>query len=249
MASPPRQAMLDAIDAHSEGFAAAATAAGLAADVPSCPGWTVADLVEHLTEVHWFWRTIVAERLAAPPPEDRRPRPAPAAGKLAEFRTGAAALTRDLAAADPAAAVWTWAPQRDVAFVLRHQVQEAAVHHWDAAQAGGLAWRMDATLAADAVAEFLTFSVSSDADPADPPRPALGGRFELRCTDTADTWMVADGAAPGTLATHPMGEPGAGGLAAPAEQLLLWLYRRVPTPPGDVDPRLLERFAALTFTV
>jgi hypothetical protein len=31
---------------------AAATAAGLDAPVPSCPGWTVADLVRHVGEVY-----------------------------------------------------------------------------------------------------------------------------------------------------------------------------------------------------
>ena len=29
--------------------------------VEHCPGWNVADLVWHLTEVHWFWSTIAAD--------------------------------------------------------------------------------------------------------------------------------------------------------------------------------------------
>ena len=31
------------------------------AAVPSCPGWSVADLVAHLSGVHWSWATIVEE--------------------------------------------------------------------------------------------------------------------------------------------------------------------------------------------
>ena len=42
-----------------------ASCAGLAhARLPSCPDWTVADLLWHLTEVHDFWRTVVAEQLS-----------------------------------------------------------------------------------------------------------------------------------------------------------------------------------------
>ena len=45
--------------------------------VEHCPDWNVADLVWHVTEVHWFWRTIASERLPEPVDESRRPvRPA-----------------------------------------------------------------------------------------------------------------------------------------------------------------------------
>jgi Mycothiol maleylpyruvate isomerase N-terminal domain len=46
-----------------EDSAAFARAAGtsLDAQVPSCPGWTVGDLVAHLTVAHFFWR-LIAER-------------------------------------------------------------------------------------------------------------------------------------------------------------------------------------------
>ncbi len=60
---------------HSAGFADA-TRDHLDARVEHCPGWSVADLVWHLTEVHWFWGTIVEERLDAPPARV----PAPGAG-------------------------------------------------------------------------------------------------------------------------------------------------------------------------
>jgi hypothetical protein len=36
------------------------------AQVPSCPGWTAADLLWHLTEVQHFWGSIVAGRLQDP---------------------------------------------------------------------------------------------------------------------------------------------------------------------------------------
>ncbi len=181
-----------AIAEHSAGFAAAADG-NLDAEVRCCPGWTVADLVAHLTEVHWFWATIADERLSEPPEESRRPARAPRDQLIGQFRTGADRLVRVLAAADPADRAWTWAPaQQDIAFIARHQVQEAAVHHWDAADAAGRAVAIAAPVAADAVDEFLTFSVSSDADPAEA-RPALNGRFALRCTDADAAWTISDG--------------------------------------------------------
>jgi hypothetical protein len=66
-------ACTDAIVRHSRGLAAAAQA-HLTERVEHCPGWTVADLVWHVTDVHWFWVTIAGEKLSAPPDESRRPK-------------------------------------------------------------------------------------------------------------------------------------------------------------------------------
>jgi len=54
------------IAAHS---AALADIAGTNLDgkVEFCPGWTVRDLVHHVTEVHWFWATIVEDRITERP--------------------------------------------------------------------------------------------------------------------------------------------------------------------------------------
>ena len=239
---------LHAITSHSNGFATAAEG-NLEAPVTHCPGWNVADLVRHLTEVHWFWGTIVDERLTSPPPEERKPTPVPDDELLHVFRAGAGRLVDVLGESDPSDHVWTWAPgQQDVAFVSRHQVQEAAVHHWDAVDAAGGALFIEAPEAADAIAEFLTFSVSSEADPADPVRPALDGTFAVQCLDIDAAWTVSDGAIPGTVAVAAGLADRTPALAASASDLLLWLYGRVDLAPEPVPPDLLERFRALCFT-
>lgn len=219
----------------------------LSTTVRCCPGWTVADLVAHLTAVHWSWATVV-EELRQEQVRDRTER----VGEdelVAAGREQAARLVRVLAAADPEAGCWTWAAQKDVAFVLRHQVQEAAVHHWDAADAVGAAWAMDPAAAADAVSEFLTFSVSTDAANygAEDGSAPLAGRLVLRATDTGDAWSVTDGGAPSALAWTGGGEGGAA-VEAPAADLLLWLFRRVEVDTSAVDADLLARFRALTYT-
>ncbi|MFI5065925.1 MAG: maleylpyruvate isomerase family mycothiol-dependent enzyme [Streptosporangiales bacterium] len=236
-----------AITAHSAGFAAAADG-HLDADVPSCPGWTVADLAGHLTEVHWFWATIAAERLAEPPPGSRRPATAPRGQLLAAFRAGADRLAEVLRTADGTAPVWTWAPQRDIAFIRRHQVQEAAVHHWDAVSAAGGRLAIEPPVAADSVEEFLTFSVPTLAAYPEPARPALAGQFGLRATDTGSAWTVRDDQLPGTVRYDRGAPPDLPAVTGTASDLLLWLYGRVTLDTGGVPAALLDRFRALTET-
>jgi uncharacterized protein (TIGR03083 family) len=238
---------LAVIEEHSAGLAAVVPGR-LALPVPGCPGWHVADLVAHVTEVQWFWATIVEDRLAEPPDEDRRPARAPDPELVSALTTQTARLLRALRDADPRTPVWTWAAtQQDVAFIARHQVQEAAVHHWDAGRAAGRLIVIEPAVAVDSIDEFLNFSVSSDADPADPARPPLDGTFALRCTDVSRGWTVGGGQTPGTVRVEAGAVPGVPAVEGTAADLLLWLYRRVrlQTP---VPAALLNRFSALTYT-
>jgi uncharacterized protein (TIGR03083 family) len=241
---------LAAIEAHSARLAEAGRD-NLAARVRHCPDWTVADLVQHVTDVHWFWTKIATERPSGPPDTSDRPARVPDEQLVDTFLAGAERMVRELRAADQSARCWTWAPhQQDVAFITRHQVQEAAVHHWDAVDAAGGSLAIAPAVAADAVAEFLTFSVSSDADPAEPERPSLGGRFVLHAVDTDDTWLVGDGDAPGTtrFTTDPDAARDAPRLSATASDLLLWLYGRVDLETAPVPADVVGRFRALCFT-
>src|SRR3954447_8152225 len=191
---------ISAITAHSAGLADAARGR-LDAPVEHCPGWTVADLVWHLTGVHWFWAKMVAELLPEPPPDALRPDRPPPEQLIGRFRAGAEHLVRVLADADPAAACWTWArAQQNAGFVRRHQVQEAAVHHWDAEHAAGHDIALGTAMSADAVEEFLTFSVATVAGYSpDPPRPGLDGTLVLAATDAGTEWRVTDDRLPGTV--------------------------------------------------
>ena len=245
---------------HSAGLARAAEA-NLDAPVEHCPGWTVADLVWHVTEVHWFWAKIVAELPLEPPEDESGPdRPDPDQ-LIARFSAGAEHLVRVLAAADPAARCWTWAPtQQNVGFVLRHQVQEAAVHHWDAEHAAGRDIALGTAMATDAIEEFLTFSMCTVADPAEDPRPSLDGALVLAAGDAGLEWTVTDDRLPGTV-TFSTGAapPELPRITGTASDLLLWLYGRVPLPvtagsagqPAAGQPaadEMVSRFRALSFT-
>ena len=144
-----------ALDRDSMAFVDACEVAGLTTEVPSCPGWTVADLLWHLTEVHDFWRTIVAEQRISWEGYEQPPRPSDEG--LAElYRRGRTDLLQTLGGADPATPLWTWSKDGTAGFVIRRMTQETAVHLWDATQAAGLVNPLEPALASDGIDEFLT---------------------------------------------------------------------------------------------
>ena len=233
---------LAAINSHTRGLGSAAEG-NLDARVEHCPDWSMADLVWHLASVHSFWNEI-ATRLPLSEPEDlvRPERPADA-DLVPALLDGVAILTDTLRTTDQHAPCWTWGQEQNVWFITRHQVQEAAVHHWDGVNATtGHAWAMDDVIAMDAVDEFLTHSIANPRWPM-PDAAPLGATFSLPGT----AFAVADGVIPGTLdrSTDAVESDG------DASSVLLWLYRRVPDEaviPSTVDPALVARFRAFTFT-
>ena len=222
-----------------------AAEANLGAPVEHCPGWTVADLVRHVRHVHWFWGTIVERKLEDPEQVGTAPEPAEA-DLIEAFRRGAFRLVEILGAADPTTPVWTWSSQHDAGFVIRHQVQEAAVHRWDAQHAAGCETPIDPAAAADAVDEFLTFSLPEPGDPNRESQQLLAADLILATTDTGQAWTIRDGAVHGTLTAAPGTGDGVR-IEATASDLLLWLYRRIDLPASGPDATaVLERFRALT---
>lgn len=237
-------ACVTAIADHSRGFADAVRD-NLDARVTHCPDWDVADLVWHLTEVHWFWRTIAGERLAEPPDESRRPQRPERDDLVPAFERGAAELVEVLRDADQEAPAWTWYPdRRDVGFITRHQVQEAAVHHWDAADAAGASWTVRPEVAADAVEEFLTCSLA-DGDDVKRLGRSLSGPLVLTATDTGTSWTVSQADPEAALLWAPRMD-GPATVAGTASDLLLWIYGRVDLPTDQPD-RIAE-FRGLSST-
>jgi uncharacterized protein (TIGR03083 family) len=208
---------LSLIRSESHGLADAAVG-NLAAPVEHCPGWAVSDLVRHVYNVHAFWGQIVERRLADPE-QVHRPEDVSDDILIDVYRSGVDRFVDVLRAADPEAPVWTWSDQHDVAFVVRHQVQEAAVHRWDAENARGSASALEPEPAADAIEEFLACSLGA----ADPEAPLLRQPLTLVATDVDAAWTL-----------HPAGRrldvrPGlvdGTRLSGTAFDLLLLLYRR-----------------------
>ncbi len=223
---------LDSIRQESELFYKTAEGADPSSRVPSCPEWTVTDLVWHLAEVHWFWATIVDTRATEPEQvEARKPLRPDAYDELVAWgREQVDYLIGALEATPDDTAVWTWAlndADHTVGFVRRHQVQEAAVHRWDLQRAtsGGEADPIDAAAAADSIDEFVAITLPWGVHDDKP----LPGSVHLHCTDIDGEWFVApDGAFERTHAKADVA------LRGTASDLLLALYNRVPVDELDV---------------
>jgi uncharacterized protein (TIGR03083 family) len=206
------------------GLATAADAAGLDAPVRSCPGWSVADLVWHAGEVLWFWADVVEHRWTDPNDYEEPDRPGDGE-LLAWYRSAVDRALGVLRAADPDDAVWSWAPRGGtVGWVVRRMAQEVAVHRWDAEDAAGTGWTVDAGLAADGVDEFFEHFSDGPAGGAAP----VGGSVHLHCTDVDGEWLVEEPDPTGRLVVRHEHAKGDVAVRGPAADLLLLLWRRRP---------------------
>jgi uncharacterized protein (TIGR03083 family) len=232
---------LAALDRDSAAFVDACEVAGLTTAVPACPGWTVADLLWHLTEVHDFWRTMVSEQRSSWEGYEQPPRPIDE-GLAGMYRRGRVEVLKTLAEADPAMAMWTWSNDKSAGFVIRRMAQETAVHLWDATDAAGLENPLDPALSSDGIDEFLTHFTGDVAEGA----ASVAGSVHLHCGDVAGEWTVREGDDGFVVAReHSKGDCA---IRGPASDILLALWRRVPLSTCDVvgDADVGERFIAHT---
>lgn len=155
--------------------------------VPTCPDWTLRQLLTHVGRGHRWATAIVRERPGAPidprtVPDGRQPTdPAQALGWLRESAASVLDAVAETGADTP---VWTFIGPRPSAWWVRRRLHEATVHRADAALALGAGYQLSTTLAADGVSEWLEIVVaraSAAASPLDP-----GVTLHLHATDTAD---------------------------------------------------------------
>jgi uncharacterized protein (TIGR03083 family) len=232
------QHFLEAIARESTALADAAEQAGLQAVVPSCPDWTVADLVSHIGTVQVWATTIVEQDAIERVAWDSLPE-APNGDDLVPWLRGtSAALVAALSAADPSAPAWTFGADRTNAFWARRQAQEVAIHRWDAQVAAGVPQAIDTALAADGIDELLGMRAKLG--------KGTGETIHLHCTDDAlsegGEWLIRllpEGAE--IERAHAKGDVAARGTAS---ELDLFVWGRVPATTLEVfgDAALLGRF-------
>ncbi len=244
----------------------------LGAPVPSCPGWTVATLVTHLTGIYAHRIKIVATRatentvrsyedLDLPPeykglfdaefdPDAGEEHLTAPPGLLELFGQTAVTLEEVLRATDPAKPVWTWwPPDQTAGFWLRRMAQETAVHRWDAQLAcagAGSVEPIEPELARDGIDEVFDVMIPSRRGGSpfwnSKPRQGDGETYHFHRTDGPGEWLVRF-EGDGTTVTH---EHAKGDVAArgTASDLLLFLWGRLPASRLDVfgDAALLDRY-------
>ncbi len=206
--------------------------------VPTCPDWTMADLVGHLAGVQGFWATL----LDGVAPQDVSLPPRPADPELLDwFRTGVDRLVALLGPLDPAVPQWNWSGRHQtVGWVQRRMAHESVMHSWDGRNAVGAAEPIPTELAADGIDEFLDVFVGARAE-------AMTGPVEtvhVHVTDGEGEWLLTTGGGSTSLArTHAKGDVAVRG---PASDLLLALWSRPRSDQIEVigDARVLDRLLA-----
>jgi uncharacterized protein (TIGR03083 family) len=123
--------------------------------VPSCPGWTVADLVDHLGQTHLWAEHCV--RVGDPNLTERDAPATDRAALSAWYSECARVLIETLRVTDPASECWTFGLcPRTAAFWFRRQAHEAAMHRWDLGAALDRDVGYPSSLAVDGVDEVVS---------------------------------------------------------------------------------------------
>jgi uncharacterized protein (TIGR03083 family) len=193
---------------------AAAADRDLTARITCCPDWSMADLVRHVLQVHRSWCRIVEEGITEP---DWSEAPLPGDDDLVPtFIEHAEHFARVLGATDSAKPCWTWGPEQNAGFVQRFQVQEAALHRWDAQEAIG----PPEPIATDGAADSLV---------------QLEGIMPIAAPEATTGYTLVATDAPVDLTLRPnAGAEIVGGLRGTASDLLLAYWRRIPVDALEV---------------
>ncbi|MFJ7149010.1 maleylpyruvate isomerase family mycothiol-dependent enzyme [Streptomyces sp. NPDC100445] len=250
----PYDTYREAIERETHRFADAVRGGDPAQAVPSCPGWTLADLTRHVGGLQRWFCALLAQRVQNPPssrdvelglPDD----PQAYADWVAAGVSAVAAVLRDT---DPAAAMWTWGEDPHARFWARRMLFETLVHRVDAERAVGREPEVDPTLAADGVDEFLVNLPYAGVFAAGVTKLRGDGEtVAFRCADVdadGEEWRVR--LEPDGFRLLPGGEPGSrpdtAAVRGDAADLLLLLYgrRSYREPVFDIsgDTTVLDRW-------
>ncbi len=146
-----------AVATETSRFVATVRTADPATPVPTCPGWTLTDLVRHTGSVQ-RWFTVLLRQKVQQPPRSRDVDlhwPSTSAGYPDWLAEAAAQAGAEFASADLDAPMWAWGADQHARFWVRRMLFETLVHRVDADLALGLEPDIDPALAADGVSEFL----------------------------------------------------------------------------------------------
>jgi uncharacterized protein (TIGR03083 family) len=205
--------------------------------VPTCPGWTVADLTRHVGEVY-LHKTLAMREGAEPEPWP----PAELAEEepLALLDRGYAGLREEFATRRPEDPAGSWyAPDQTVGFWARRMAQETVIHRIDAELGTGQPVApVPADLAVDGIDEllkvFVEYSVAEWGRAfADILSGSPGRGYTVRTEGAAwrvrtgpGLFEVADGTGEGDADVTVSGEPAA---------VLRWVWNReAPGGPSGV---------------
>nr|WP_205267258.1 maleylpyruvate isomerase family mycothiol-dependent enzyme [Mycolicibacterium sphagni] len=220
--------------AENAAFAELLRNADLSIPVPTCPEWTLQQLMRHVGRGDRWCAQIVAEEsmdyidprtvAGGKPPEGRD-------NEIAWLLDGPQKLVDAVAQTGAETDVWTFLGPRPAKWWIRRRLHEVLVHRADAAIALGVEFEVDPVLAADAVTEWLERVViqADEEGPAGGDRPLGDGQsIHLHATEPdlgeAGEWTIL-GRPDGIAVDNEHGKATAA-LRGPARSLLLAVVRR-----------------------
>jgi uncharacterized protein (TIGR03083 family) len=204
--------------------------------IPTCPEWTLRQLVTHVGRAHRWAAEITRTRSDAFIPFREVPDgklPDDRAEQRAWLRAGAALIV-DAVREAGSDLVWSFTGPVPAGFWIRRMAHETLVHRADAQLAAGAEPEpvIEAEVAADAIDEWLmllTGGILGNTDDRTNALPA-GGALHIHAADDGlggrGEWMIRHDA--GGMNVEPGHDKGDAALTGPAASLLLVLMRRRP---------------------
>ncbi|GHH22306.1 maleylpyruvate isomerase family mycothiol-dependent enzyme [Streptomyces rubradiris] len=213
--------------------------ADLSATVPTCPDWSLEDLLRHVGGALRWVDALVRARARENIPDERVPlfggpeRRGDAAALDAWLADAGERVVGALREAGPDTEVWTWAWARTVGFWARRVTHEITVHRADATLAAGLPYEVAPDIAADALDEWLEVVRWVQRNAADERTRELRGpsrSLHLHATDADPAlnaeWLIELG--PDGVRWRRGHEKATVALRGPLTSVLLAFYRRLP---------------------
>lgn len=189
-----------ALIAENAAFAELFRDADLSTRVPTCPEWSLEQLMRHVGRGDRWAAQIVAEQATDPIDPRTVAGGKPPAGRdsgIAWLHSGVRALLDAVDRSGAQTPVWTFLGPRQAAWWIRRRLHETAVHRADAALAVGAEFEIDAAVVADGITEYLERVMirAAENDPSWGGLPLSDGQsLHLHATDdglgTAGEWTI-----------------------------------------------------------
>ncbi|WP_435851201.1 maleylpyruvate isomerase family mycothiol-dependent enzyme [Streptomyces rimosus] len=219
--------------------------ADLKTTVPTCPDWTIEDLLRHVGGAHRWVDTTVRTRANEMVPFDAVPNHRGPEGDDPEaldawLADGARRVVEALREAGGDTLLWAWMPDQPTVFWSRRMTHETVVHRADAASATGADFTLDPEVAADTMEEWTQLVCLAPLLKPDHPAARLlgtGRTFRLHATDAppgapAD-WLLDYTGDKATYRHTP--DPATVTLQGPLTDLLRVYYRRLPVDTPGIE--------------
>lgn len=187
---PTSEQFLESVKQDANKFVAAAHK-GLDAAVPSCPGWTVLDLLIHTGVIHRRKEQVVLKGLTDRETEVEKPTD----NQIDWFEEGVVLMLKALGSREASDPAWTWhKPDQTIGFWNRRMAHEMLIHRADAELAHGEVSDIDPTIAEDGIDEALEIFVGGY-----PPWATLEtGKSVIKLSTPGRNWSLRTGAFSGT---------------------------------------------------